>query len=282
MSGGPEAMERGIERVLRPIVELWTMMCRTVEEQISHLGGVWLLTSLALRRLFTGRFEFRIFLNEVDRIGWQSMGVVALLGLFTGMVLVVQTGLTLKRFAAEGYVSDMVALAMVRELGPVLAGFLVAGRIGSGIAAEIGSMAISEQIDAMRSLGADPIRKLVIPKFVASVIGLPLLTAVANLIGILGGMVMASLALNVSTAHFINRVLIRLTVGDYASGVIKTAAFGGIIALVACYHGLNTSGGTTGVGRSATQSVVLSCVLILLADLLLTSLFFAIGGMVQV
>jgi len=282
MSGGPETMERGLERVLRPIVELWVMMRRTLEEQISHLGGVWLLTSLALRRLVTGRFEFRIFLYEVERIGWQSMGVVALLGLFTGMVLVVQTGLTLKRFAAEGYVSDMVALAMVRELGPVLAGFLVAGRIGSGIAAEIGSMAISEQIDAMRSLGADPIRKLVIPKLTASVVGLPLLTAVANLIGILGGMVMASLALNVSTAHFINRVLVRLTVGDYASGVIKTAAFGGIIALVACYHGLNTSGGTTGVGRSATQSVVLSCVLILLADLLLTSLFFAIGGMVQV
>lgn len=257
------------------------VMQKTIDDQINHLGGVWLLTCAAMRRLFTGRFEFRIFTYEVERIGWESMGVVALLGLFTGMVLVVQTGLTLKRFGAEGYVSDMVALAMVRELGPVLAGFLVAGRIGSGIAAEIGSMAISEQIDAMRALGADPIRKLVIPKLSAAVVGLPLLTAVANLIGILGGMVMAGMVLNVTTAHFINRVLIRVTVGDYCSGVIKTAAFGGIIALVACYHGLNTTGGTTGVGRSATQSVVLSCVLILMADLLLTSLFFAIGGMVQ-
>ena len=261
---------------------IWGMMRETIARQINHLGGVWLLTVEAVRKFFTGRFEFRIFTYELERIGWESMGVVALLGLFTGMVLVVQTGLTLKRFGAEGYVSDMVALAMVRELGPVLAGFLVAGRIGSGIAAEIGSMAISEQIDAMRALGADPVRKLVIPKFAAAVLGLPLLTAVANLIGILGGMVMAAMALNVTTAHFLNRVLARVTVGDYSSGVVKTAVFGGIIALVACYHGLQTTGGTTGVGRSATQSVVLSCVLILLADLLLTSLFFAIGGMVQV
>jgi len=195
---------------------------------------------------------------------------------------VVQTGFTLKRFGAEVYASEMVALAVVRELGPVLAGFLVAGRIGSGVAAELGAMAISEQIDAMRSLGADPLKKLVVPKAVAGVIGLPLLTALADLIAIIGGMVMASLILHVPPFQFVNRIQDVVTVGDFMSGIIKTAFFGGIIVIVASHYGLHTTGGTVGVGRSATLSVVMSCVLILVADLILTTAFFAVGGIVSV
>jgi len=250
-------------------------------ERLEHLGGVALLTIASLRRLFRPPFETGAVIYELERIGWQSTGVVALLGLFTGMVLVVQTGFTLKRFGAEAYVSEMVALAMVRELGPVLAGFLVAGRIGSGIAAELGGMAVSEQIDAMRSLGADPIKKLVVPKGVAAFVAMPLLTAMADLIGVVGGMVMATLTLNIPPHHYINRISNMVTIGDFASGVAKTAVFGAIIAMVSCYYGLKTTGGTVGVGRSATQSVVLSCVLILVADLVLTSAFFAIGGILQ-
>jgi len=247
-------------------------------EQVGHLGGVALLGVATLRRLAARRLRAGPVARELERIGWQSMGVVGLLGLFTGMVLVLQIGETLKRLGAELYVSEGVAWAMIRELGPVLAGFLVAGRVGSGIAAELGSMTISEQIDAMRSLGADPVRNLVLPRTVAGVVGLPLLTAMADLIGIGGGMVMAGVVLNISPYQFVNRIRYTLTVGDFMSGVLKSAVFGGIIVLVACYFGLRTTGGTAGVGRSATHSVVMSCVLILAADLLLTGALFAAGG----
>ncbi len=249
-----------------------------VLERVGHLGGVALLSLATFRRLWRRPFQLGAVLRELERIGWQSMGVVGLLGLFTGMVLVLEIGDTLKRLGAELYVSEGVAWAMIRELGPVLAGFLVAGRVGSGIAAEVGSMAISEQIDAMRSLGADPIKKLVLPKAVAGVVGLPLLTAMANVIGVVGGMVMASAMLNISPYQYINRIRYSLTVGDFMSGVLKAAVFGGIIAMVASYFGLRTAGGTAGVGRSATQSVVVSCVLILVADLMITCALFAMGG----
>ncbi len=250
--------------------------------QIDAIGGIAELTLVAVHRLFTRRFEFRSTLREMETIGWQSAGVVGLLGMFIGMVLVVQTGFTLKRFGAEAYASEMVALAVIREMGPVMAGFLVAGRVGSGIAAEIGSMAISEQIDAMRSLGADPVHKLVVPKAVAGFFALPLLTCVADIMGILGGMAMAAMMLNVTPFQFFNRVQGILRVGDFMGGISKTAAFGLIIVMVGCYYGLRTTGGTVGVGQSATRSVVLSCVLILVADLLLTSLFFAVGGIMRV
>lgn len=250
-------------------------------QQVTALGGMAQLTWAALSRLFRPPLEARLTLREIEEIGARSAGVVSLLGMFVGMVLVVQTGFTLKRFGAEAYASEMVALSVVRELGPVLAGFLVAGRVGSGIAAEIGSMAISEQIDAMRSLGADPIKKLVLPKMIAGLLGLPLLTVLADAIGILGGMIISGLMLGVPPYHFLNRVQNVMRVGDVLSGVSKTAFFGAIIVIVACHFGLTTKGGTVGVGHSATRSVVTSCVLILVADLILTSLFFAVGGVMR-
>lgn len=250
-------------------------------DQVEHLGGVMLLALASLRRLLGGPPELRLIGRELVEIGCRSSGIVGLVGLFIGMVLVVQTGFTLKRFGAEAYVSEMVALAIFRELGPVMTGFLVAGRIGSGIAAEIGSMQISEQIDAMRSLGADPIQKLVIPKTLAAIIGLPVLTAIANVIGVFGGMIMGTVMLQITPFHFFTRIQYTLCIGDFTSGIVKTCFFGAIIALVAGYYGLRTTGGTVGVGRSATKSVVLSCGLILLADLLLTSLFIAIGGFLR-
>ena len=248
---------------------------------LCDLGGVALLAVAAFRRLFRRPLEGRLAIREMTMIGWESANVVAILGLFTGMVLVVQLGQTLERLGAELYVSEGVALAMVRELGPVLAGFLIAGRVGSGIAAEIGSMQISEQIDAMRSLGADPLKKLVLPKVMAAFLGLPLLTALANALGILGGMVMAATMLSIPPYQYMGRVLEKIQLGDFASGVCKTAVFGVIIVLVASYFGFRTSGGTVGVGQSATRSVVLSCILILIADLLIISALFAIGGIMN-
>lgn len=247
-------------------------------QTLADLGGVAQLTGATLLRLPRRPFEFRLAVRELEMIGYQSTGVIAILGLFTGMVLVVNVGETLKRLGAELYVSEGVALAVVKELGPVLVGFLIAGRVGSGIAAEIGSMQNSEQIDAMRSLGADPLKKLVLPKAVAAFVGLPLLTTIANILGIFGGMIMASLMLSITPANYINRVLDNVTVGDFATGVLKTTVFGLIIAMVGCHFGLRTTGGTVGVGKSTTKSVVMSCVLILLADLLIGSALFALGG----
>ncbi len=251
---------------------------RVILGVLVDIGGVARLTALACRRLTERPFEFKLAVRELEVIGWQSTGVVGILGLFIGMVLVVNTGETMERFGLEDYVSDGVALAMVRELGPVLAGFLIAGRIGSGIAAEIGAMKIGEQIDAMRSLGADPIKKLVVPKAVAAFIALPLLTTVANILGIFGGMFMASTMLDIAPLKFIHRVLDIIEIGDFASGIMKTAVFGVIIAMVGCYYGFRTTGGTVGVGKSATKSVVMSCILVLMADLLVGSALYAIGG----
>jgi phospholipid/cholesterol/gamma-HCH transport system permease protein len=247
-------------------------------EPLSHLGGVALLTLACLRRVFHRPFQTKAFTAELVRIGYQSTAVVALLGLFTGMVMVVQTGETMKRWGTEAYVSEGVALVILRELGPVLAGFLVAGRIGSGIAAEIGAMAVSEQIDAMRSLGADPLKKLVIPKVMAGMLCLPMLTALADMIGILGGMVMAMTMLHVPPVFYFSRIQETVGPGDFINGIIKTVVFGAIITMVACFYGLRTTGGTVGVGQSATKSVVMSCILILAADLIITSALVAIGG----
>jgi len=260
------------------------MLRRAVEDMghlvlgpVTELGGVVQLFFRTLARLPGRRFEFRRFLHELMVIGWQSTTVIAILGLFTGMVLIVQTGEILKRFGAEIYASQGVAVVMLKELGPVLAGFLIAGRVGSGIAAEIGSMKISDQLDAMRSLGADPIRKLVVPKSLAAVIALPLLTVVANAVGIAGGMVMAALLLNVTPFQYLYRIYLGVDLNDYTNGVLKTTVFGLIIVMVASYHGFRTTGGTVGVGRSATRSVVMSCILILLADLVMVSLLFVMG-----
>jgi phospholipid/cholesterol/gamma-HCH transport system permease protein len=260
---------------MRPLL-LW--LGGSLLDVLSQLGGVALLGCAFLRRLFRRRFETQTFAGEVRRIGYESTGVVGLLGLFTGMVMVVQTGETMKRWGTEAYVSEGVALVILRELGPVLAAFLVAGRIGSGIAAELGAMAVSEQIDAMKSLGADPVKKLVVPKVVAGMVCLPMLTALADLMSLLGGMVMAMTMLHVPPVFFFSRIQEEVTVGDFMSGFIKTVAFGGIIAVVACFYGLRTTGGTVGVGRSATQSVVMSCILILAADLIITSTLVAIFG----
>ena len=251
-------------------------------DPLSQLGGVALLTGAFLRRLFRRPFELEAFIAELERIGYQSTAVVGLLGLFTGMVMVVQTGQAMKRWGTEAYVSEGVALVILRELGPVLAGFLVAGRIGSGIAAELGAMAVSEQIDAMKSLGADPIKKLVVPKVLAGMLCLPMLTALADLIGILGGMVMAATMLSIKPAFYMSRIQETVEIGDFMSGLLKTAVFGAIITIVACFFGLRTTGGTVGVGRSATQSVVMSCILILVADLVITSALVAIFGSGQI
>ncbi len=251
---------------------------RPVEAALRRVGGAATLGMNAFCQAVLPPYQLRAIAKEIDVIGIQSLGVVGIVGLFTGMVLVVQTGFTLQRFRAEVYVGELVALAVFREIGPVLAGLMVAGRVGSGIAAEIGSMQITEQIDAMRALGASPIKKIVVPKFVAIAISLPLLTMVGDILGILGGMIVANATLGLDYNFYLRRVIEVITPGDFISGVAKTFFFGLIIAAIASNEGFHTQGGTVGVARATTATVVLSYVLIIVADLVLTTLFISFGG----
>ena len=240
---------------------------------ILHTGRAGRLAVQAFSSAFTPPLNLRLWLKEVYAIGAQSLGVVALIALFTGMVLGLQTAYGLARFGAKLYVGTLVAMSIVRELGPVLTGVIVAGRIASGIAAEIGSMQVSEQIDAIRALGASPVKKLVAPKVMAGMICLPLLTVFADVVGILGGMIVATLELHIGGFMYMNTVYEAVTVADFFSGIAKTVFFGFIITLMGCHFGLHAEQGTAGVGRATTTAVVTASVLIMLSDLVLTKLF---------
>lgn len=219
------------------------------------------------------RYRNEIFM-QMDSIGVGSINIVILTGLFTGMVLCLQTALSLETFGAKNYVGRVISLSMVRELGPVLTALMVAGRMGSGIAAELGSMVVTDQINAMRAMGSDPLRKLVVPRLVAGLLMLPALTIFSDTIGLLGGWLISVVILKIPGSLYFRSSMDALKTSDIISGLIKPFVFGYIIAMVGCYMGLSTTGGTQGVGRSTTQSVVICSVLILFTDFLLTRLFF--------
>jgi len=215
-------------------------------------------------------------LFQMDVIGAGSIPIILLTGMFTGMVLALQTSVQLKIFGASMYVGKVVSASMVRELGPVLAALMVAGRVGSGIAAEIGSMVDTEQIDAMMVEGTDPIRKLVIPRLIACVVMLPLLTVIADAIGMVGGSLIAHYQLRIDMTFYWTSTFDILRHKDLIPGLFKPAFFGLIISMVGCHHGLKTHGGTVGVGRSTTESVVYSSILILASDFFITKFFMYI------
>lgn len=212
---------------------------------------------------------------EMDSIGVGSLNIVILTGLFTGMVLALQTALSLETFGAKNYVGRVVSLSMVRELGPVLTALMVAGRMGSGIAAELGSMVVTDQVNAMRAMGSDPLRKLVVPRMLAGLLMLPALTIFSDTIGLIGGWFISVIILKIPGNLYFSSSIDALKFSDIISGLIKPFVFGYLIAMVGCYMGLSTTGGTQGVGRSTTQSVVVCSVLILFSDFLLTRLSFA-------
>jgi phospholipid/cholesterol/gamma-HCH transport system permease protein len=211
--------------------------------------------------------------EQLEEIGFKSIPIVIISAMAIGMVMVVQLAYGFGRFGAKSLVGSVVSLAFVRELGPVLTSLLVGGRVGSGITAEIGSMKVTEQIDAMRTLGADPIKKLVVPRFIAAVISFPLLTIIADLAGIIGAMIMAEIELGVTPRLFISGMAGWVFISDLLSGILKTVFFGSIVAIIGCYVGMNTEGGTQGVGRATTLTVVVSLVVIIIGDFFLTKLF---------
>jgi len=235
-----------------------------------------LLSGRALHGLVTRpRFPYEWIL-QMDAIGVGSLNIVILTGLFTGLVLALQTSLSLETFGAKNYVGRVVSLSMVRELGPVLTALMVAGRVGSGIAAELGSMMVTDQINAMRAMGSDPLRRLVVPRLVAGLLMVPMLTVLSDSVGLAGGWLISVIILNIPGGLYFSSSIDALTMNDIIGGLIKPVVFGFIIAMVGCYMGLTTSGGTQGVGRSTTQSVVICSVLILASDFLMTRIFFAV------
>ena len=229
-----------------------------------------LLAARAARRLFRRPAYLNEMVTQMDVIGVGSLTIIILTGFFTGGVLALQTYPTLKYYGAQDQTGRLVATALVRELGPVLGGLMVAGRVASAIAAELGSMVVSQQIDAMRALGTDPVRKLVAPRIIALLVTLPLLTLLADAVGILGGWVVSTQFFGIVSNSFMAAVWAGLTTDDIIGGFVKSTIFALIIGTVACRQGLKTEGGTVGVGRSTTTAVVSTSILVIVADYFIT------------
>jgi phospholipid/cholesterol/gamma-HCH transport system permease protein len=213
---------------------------------------------------------------QMDIIGVGSLPIVILMAFFSGAVMAMQMAKALSRYGAVGQTGQVVALTLVRELGPALTSLMVAGRNASGMASELGSMKVTEQIDAMRALGTDPIQKLVTPRLIATCTVLPLLTIIADFVGLFGGFLMGYFVLNLAPSQFWNNAWQSLDYSDVAQGLIKPFIFAFAIALVGCYYGLNTTGGTQGVGRATTQAVVVSSVLIFVLTFFITRIFVSL------
>ena len=226
--------------------------------------------ALLAYRAMTGLLRKPRYLDDLviqmDIIGTGSILIVMLTGFFTGGVMALQSAKALKAFGAVNLTGQLVSLSLVRELGPVLTALMVAGRVGSGIASQLGSMVVTQQIDAMRALGTDPTKKLVAPRMVATTMMVPLLTVVADLFGLIGGWIVSLYTLRLNTALYWNTALRSLTYSDALEGLLKPLVFGYIIGMVGCYCGLRTTGGTSGVGRSTTQAVVAASILVIIAD----------------
>ena len=239
-------------------------------------------TTLLFARAVRGIFKRPRYIPEtiaqMDAIGVGSLAIIILTGFFTGGVLTVQTFPTLKSYGAQSQTGYLVAVSLVRELGPVLCALMVTGRVGSAISAELGSMVVSQQIDAMRALGTDPIRKLVAPRLWALLVSLPLLTVLADVVGIFGGWVTAVALYSVSSSVFISAVREGITTDDLIGGIVKPIVFSLIIGTIACRQGLSTEGGTVGVGRSTTRAVVLASIIVIIADYFLAKALQVILG----
>jgi phospholipid/cholesterol/gamma-HCH transport system permease protein len=240
-----------------------------LQEYVRLIGAV-------ARSTVTPPFYFRDLVEQFEEIGVGSLTVVLLTGLFTGAVLALQSGLTLDQFGARSMVGRLVGVTMVKELGPVLTALMVAGRVGSGIAAELGSMAVTEQINALCALGTDPVRKLVVPRVLAGLFMVPVLTVVANCIGMVGGWIITVWQLNVASSVYWNSVIYGFYIQDVWMGLIKPFFLGFVIVSIGCHVGLRARGGTQGVGRATTNAVVASSVGVLAVNFFVTKLLVAL------
>lgn len=266
----PGASSSSLSVVGQPIWKL-PRTRRWLSRTTRHLGGV---TLMAWRLFKEGRTKIETgeILRQMDALGVQSISITNLTALFTGMVLALQTAYALAQFGGKLFVGRVVVLSLCRELGPTLTALMVAARVGAGITAELGTMAVTEQVDALRALGASPIRKLVFPRVVAIVVMLPLLTLLADFLGIVGGLFIAVFEVKIGASFYISTILQSLHYNDLMHGLCKTPFFAFEIALIGCYNGLNASGGA-GVGRATTAAVVIASVTVLMTDFFLSKLF---------
>lgn len=241
----------------------------------TEVGKIVLFTKEAVTHMFWPPFYWRQIFEQIIRIGYNSLPVVGLTAFFTGGVLALQIYIGGSRFNAENLVSSIVALGITRELGPVMAGLMVAGRVSAAIAAELGTMRVTEQIDALTTLSTNPFKYLVVPRLIAAIICMPILVAIADTIGIMGGYIVGTQSLGFNATTYIKSTVNFIQFIDVFSGLVKAAVFGFIIALMGCYHGYNSKGGAQGVGRATTNAVVTASILILAANYILTSLLFS-------
>jgi len=241
---------------------------------LKYAGGLWSLFVETAFWSFVPPLKRRDILEQMTKIGVDSLPIVFLTSLFTGMVLSLQSAYQMQKMSATMYIASLVSLSMCRELGPVLTALVVAGRVGASITAELGTMKVTEQIDALETLATNPVKYLVVPRFLALLFMLPILTIYADFIGICGGYIVGVGKLGISSAIYIRMTFDPLVLKDFFTGLIKSFAFAIIICVVACFQGLNTDGGAEGVGKSTTLSVVMSFILIIAADCLFTALFY--------
>lgn len=230
------------------------------------------LTAAAVRGVFSRPFYFRDIVEQFDAIGIGSLTVIVLSGFFTGAALALQSGMTLDQFGARSLVGRLVSASMIKELGPVLTGLMLAGRVGSGIAAELGSMMVTDQINALRALGTDPVRKLVVPRVLACFLMAPVLTVMSDASGLVGGWIVAVFSLNVASGVYWQSVQDALYLGDAWMGIIKPFFLGFVIGTVGCHVGLRTRGGTQGVGRATTNAVVVASVAVIAVNFFISPL----------
>ena len=248
---------------------------RVVLGFLNTAGKLSIFTGQAVSSCFAPPVYLRLIGRQLLAIGYYSLPVVGLTAIFTGAVLALQIYIGSSRFNAESTVAFIVVIAITRELGPVLAGLMVGGRVGAAMAAELGTMRVTEQIDALVTLQTNPMKYLVAPRLIAATIAMPLLVAIADIIGVMGGYLVSVNKLDFNAATYLKNTFDVLETDDVVSGLIKAAVFGFIIALMGCYHGFNSSGGAQGVGRATTNAVVSGLILILVANYIMTDLFFA-------
>src|ERR1051325_3020480 len=254
-----------------------------VERALLYVGGITDLAVQTVRQVFRGPMERSLLVAQLDQVGVRSLSIVAITSLFIGMVLALQTAYSLEEFGGKLFIGQVVSLSLIRELAPVLMSLMVGGRVGAGITAELGTMKVTEQIDALRALATNPVRKLVVPRVLATTLMFPLLTIVSNAVGILGGLLIAVGNLHLTANFYLRSVIETVKYNDLASGIGKTFFFGFGIGLIACFHGLRTgggparaSGGADGVGRSTTMTVVTGAITVLIMDFFLTKLFLLV------
>jgi len=255
-----------------------TWLTQWLKNSLQEVQEYFVLLGKVARGLVTRPFYMRDVIEQFDSIGAGSLTVVLLTGTFTGMVLALQSGITLDKFGARSMVGQLVSASMIKELGPVLTALMVCGRVGSGIAAELGSMMVTDQIAALRALGTDPVRKLVIPRVIAGTLMVPLLTVVADGVGLVGAWLIALTQLKVASAPFWNSVVAGLYIEDVWMGLIKPFFLGFVLVSIGCHVGLRTTGGTQGVGRSTTQAEVAGSVAVLIVAFLLSVGFVVANG----